>query len=125
MEIIVYELKEEDMDNSEKLEEKISEGLDELDTNDEKYIEKVKAVKDLYELKLEEKKEADDYYCKSQDVDNKTAELDVPWYKKINPNTVITTVAMGIGTLITLKFEKDGYLFKPGDFVRGLINRNK
>ena len=113
------------MENSEKLEEKISEGLDKLDVNDAKYADKVKAVKDLYELKLKEKQEADDYYCRSQEVDNKTAELDTPWWKKINPNTVLTTVAMGVGTLVTLKFEKDGYLFKPGEFVRGLISRNK
>ncbi len=113
------------MENDEKLEEKISEGLDMLDTEDAQYAEKVKAVKDLYELKLQETKEAHDYYCKAQEVDNKTAEIDEPWWKKINPNTVITTVAMGVGTLITLKFEKDGYLFKPGEFLRGIISHNK
>ena len=113
------------MENAEKLEEKISEGLDKLDVDDSKYVDKVQAVKDLYELKLEEEKEGHDYYVKAQEVNNKTAELDLPWYKKINPNTVITTVAMGIGTLVTLKFEKDGYLFKPGELLRGIISRNK
>lgn len=113
------------MENTEKLEKVISDGLDSLDVDDENYADKVKAVRDLYQLKIEEQREADDYYCKGQEVNNRTAELDEPWYKKINPNTVITTVAMGIGTLITLKFEKDGYLFKPGEFVRSLIGKNK
>lgn len=108
-----------------KLEAKISEGLDKLDVNDAKYSDKVKAIRDLYEIKIENQREADDYYCKSTELNNRSAELDEPWWKKINPNTIITTVAMGIGTLVTLKFEKDGYLFKPNDFVRGLINRNK
>lgn len=113
------------MENTEKLDKVISDGLDSLDVNDEQYVDKVKAVKDLYQLKIEEKKENDDYYCRSQEANNRTAELDLPWWKKINPNTIITTAAMGIGTFVTLKFEKDGYLFRPGEFVRGLINRNK
>lgn len=122
------------MENYEKLDEKISEGLDELDASDPKYSEKVGAVKDLYELRIQEMKAQNDYYCKATELDNKAAELEQQkqeaekkesWWEKINPNTVITTVAMGIGTWVTLKFEKDGYIFKPPEFVRNLINRNK
>lgn len=120
------------MENYEKLDEKIAESLDELDVNDPTYGDKVKSVKDLYELKIQEMKAQNDYYCKASELDIKSKEVEQenqekqkPWYKQINPNTVITTVAMGVGTLITLKYEKDGYLFKPGDFLRNLINRNK
>ena len=122
------------MENYELLGEKITEGLDELNTDDPKYCEKVGAVKDLYELKIQEMKAQNDYYCKATELDNKATELEQQkqeaekkesWWEKINPNTVITTVAMGIGTFVTLKFEKDGYLFKPPEFVRNLINRNK
>lgn len=120
--------------NIEKLDEVISDGLDNLDINDEKYCDKAKVVGELYRLRLDEIKAQNDYAIRSDEVANKTSEIDNEkskeeeeshWWKKINPNTVITTVAMGIGTLITLKYEKDGYLFKPGDFMRGLINRNK
>lgn len=122
------------MEVYEKLDEKISEGLDELDPNDPKYSEKVEAVRDLYDLKIQEMKAQNDYYCRATELDNKATELEQQkkeaekkesWLEKINPNTVITTVAMGIGTIVTLNFEKDGYLFRPSEFVRKLISNNK
>ena len=112
-------------EKDEKLELAISEGLDSLRPGDEDYCNKVKAVKDLYEVKIKEEQRQDDYYTKATELNNKSAEDDMPWWKKVNPNTVITTVAMGIGTLVTLKYEKDGYLFRPGEFLRSFISHNK
>ena len=114
-------------EKDEKLETAISEGLDNLSPEDENYCDKVIAVKDLYEVKIKEEQIQNDYFIHAQEVDNQSAELDAKscWWKQINPNTVITTTAMGLCTLLTLKFEKDGYLFRPSEFLRSFINHNK
>ena len=115
------------MENFEKLEEKISNGLDELDPSKDGYNEKVKAVKDLYELKIQEEKVNNDYYCKATELSNEQFKNDhsTHWWNKIDPNTIITTIAMGAGTLLTLKSQQDGYLIRPDGFLSNLIHRNK
>lgn len=125
------------MEQSEELLEKaIEDGFAQLDeaTDTKDYCDKVKAVKDLYDLKVNEyRAQADDAHRNDEfaieqarlEKESAQEEEDRKWYKKINPNTVITTLAMVAMSAVTIAEQHEGWIFKPDGFLSKLMNRDK
>ena len=128
---------EQDMERStELLEEAIEDGFAKLDEakDSDDYCNKVKAVKDLYDLKTSEYKAQVEYWDKQEELEikkkertaeNIKAEREAHWWNKVNPNTVITTGAMVVMSAVTILENHEGWIFKPDGFLAKLMNRDK
>ena len=111
------------------LEEAIENGfvkLDEAKDSDE-YCKQVEAVKDLYDLKVNEYKAQSEQWYRQEEraAENAKTEKEAHWWNKINPNTVITTGAMVIMSAVTILENHEGWIFKPDGFLSKLMNRDK
>ena len=115
------------------LEEAIIDGftdLKELKLGSDEYVNATKSLAELIRLNFEEAK----LDCEQNDrearltLDQEKFKLDQlkekeasKWYKNVPWTPIIGTAGLLVGTVITKRFEAQGYIFKLGDIGRNLV----
>jgi len=126
------------LEPDEMLDNAIIEALTELHVK--KTNDNLKAVKDLYELRISEMKVRNDYYCKAEELSNRTQELDIAKQREVANSKLInriiakipdvaenligigaTTVASVVVTTVIKKGEQDGWMTKVPDLASKLF----
>lgn len=126
--------------STEMLEKAIQDGFKKLDTakDTEDYCDKVKAVKDLYDLKNQEYKAQVEYYDRQEELELRKKELDekeahdaeqiAQDEKKRKGDMIkvgITVGATAALSLLTIIENHQGWIFKPDGFLMKLLNHDK
>lgn len=126
--------------STEMLEKAIQDGFEKLDRakDSEEYCDRVKAIKDLYELKNQEYRAQADYSNHQEEIEMRDMELEAKKAQDAIENsfnekkrkTDLLRTGLTIGataglSLLTIIENHQGWIFKPDGFLTKLLNRDK
>lgn len=130
----------EEKNSTDMLEEAIQDGFEKLDRakDSEEYCDRVKAIKDLYELKNQEYRAQADYSNHQEEIEMRDMELEAKKAQDAIENsfnekkrkTDLLRTGLTIGataglSLLTIIENHQGWIFKPDGFLSKLLNHEK